>query len=104
VQKFTRVRADRVLVTISLCLALVAAVLTLGPLQVGGDPASFPYVFTPALATLLPLASDRLAAVLLAAGLMLLFCALEVLTIGVYFLPAAGAMSAAAVVRTSPQK
>jgi len=50
------------------------------------------------------LASDRLAALLLAAALMLLFCALEVLTIGVYFLPAAGAMSAAALVRISPQK
>jgi hypothetical protein len=94
------VRADRVLVAISLCLALVAAVLVLGPLHASEDPASFPYVFLPAAATLLPLASDRLAAILLAAGLMLLFCALEVLTIGVYFLPAAGAMSAAAMART----
>lgn len=97
-------RADRVLVTISLCLALVAAVLTLGPLHGGRDPASFPYVFLPAAAALLPLASDRLAALLVAALLMLLFTALEVLTIGVYFLPAAGAMSAAALVRTSDQK
>src|SRR4051794_10038224 len=32
----------------SLCLALAAAVLTLGPLQAGRDPASFPYVFLPA--------------------------------------------------------
>jgi hypothetical protein len=94
------VRADRVLVAISLALALVAAVLTLGPLNGARDPASFPYVFLPAAATLLPLASDRLAALLLAASLMLLFTALEVLTIGVYFLPAAGAMSAAALVRT----
>ncbi|MDQ1699675.1 MAG: hypothetical protein QOG34_1538 [Frankiaceae bacterium] len=93
--------ADRVLVAISLCLALVAAVLTLGPLSAGRDPASFPYVFTPAVATLLPLASDRLAALILAAALMLLFVALEVLTIGVYFLPAAGAMSAAALSRSS---
>src|SRR3954468_3119926 len=73
----------------SLCLALAAAVLTLGPLQAGRDPASFPYVFLPAAAALLPLATDRLAAVLIAALLMLLFCAREVLTIGVYFLPAA---------------
>ena len=90
------------LVVISLTLALVAAGLTLGPLDAGRDPASFPYVFTPAAATLLPLASDRLAALLLAAFLMLLFCALELLTIGVYFLPAAGAMAAAALARTAP--
>jgi hypothetical protein len=89
-----------VLVTISLCLALVAAVLVLGPLQASRDPASFPYVFTPAIATLLPLASDRLAAILLAAILMLLFTALEVLTIGVYFLPAAGAMAYAGLIRS----
>jgi hypothetical protein len=89
------------LVTISLCLALVAAVLTLGPLHGSREPAAFPYVFLPACATLLPLASDRRAAYLLAAVLMLLFTALEVLTIGVYFLPAAGAMSAAALIRTS---
>ncbi|HEX4732786.1 MAG TPA: hypothetical protein VH247_00110 [Thermoleophilaceae bacterium] len=93
-------RADRVLVTISLCLSLAAAVLTLGPLHASEDPAAFPYVFIPALATLLPLASDRLAAIILAAILMLLFCALELLTIGVYFLPAAGAMAAAAMART----
>jgi hypothetical protein len=88
----------------SLVLALVAAVLVTGPLHASRDPAAFPYVFTPAVVTLLPLASDRLAAVLLAALLMLLFCALEVLTVGVYFLPAAGAMCAAGLVRTSPQK
>ena len=88
------------LVTISLCLALVAAVLTLGTLEASDDPAAFPYVFIPAIATLLPLASDRLTAIILAAILMLLFCALEILTIGVYFLPAAGAMSAAAMART----
>jgi hypothetical protein len=93
-------RADRVLVTISLVLALVAAVLVLGPLHASDDPAAFPYVFLPAVATLLPLASDRLVALLLAGALMLLFCALEVLTIGVYFLPAAGAMTAAAMART----
>ena len=93
-------RADRVLVTISLCLALVAAVVVLGPLHAGNDSAAFPYVFVPAVATLLPLASDRLVALLLAAALMLLFCALEILTIGVYFLPAAGAMAAAAMART----
>jgi hypothetical protein len=87
-------------VAISLCLALIAAVLTLGPLHASEDPAAFPYVFLPAVATLLPLASDRLAAIILAAALMLLFCALEILTIGVYFLPAAGAMSAAAMART----
>jgi hypothetical protein len=98
------VRADRVLVTISLVLALVAAVLVLGPLQASEDPAAFPYVFIPAVATLLPLASDRLTAIILAAGLMLLFTALEILTIGVYFLPAAGAMSAAAMARTADQK
>lgn len=95
-------RADRVLVTIALALALVAAVLVLGPLEASRDPASFPYVFLPAVATLLPLASDRAAAYILAALLMLLFTALELLTIGVYFLPAAGAMSAAALVRTAP--
>jgi hypothetical protein len=94
------VRADRVLVVISLALALVAAVLVQGPLHASRDPESFPYVFMPAVATLLPLASDRLAAVLLAASLMLLFTALEVLTIGVYFLPAAGAMSYAALIRS----
>ena len=94
------VRADRVLVVISLVLALVAAVLVQGPLHAIRDPGSFPYVFMPAVATLLPLASDRLAAVLLAASLMLLFTALEVLTIGVYFLPAAGAMSYAALIRS----
>jgi hypothetical protein len=94
------VRADRVLVTISLVLALVAAVLTLGPLHASDDPAAFPYVFLPAAVTLLPLASDRLAAILLAAFLLLLFCALEVLTVGVYFLPAAGAVSGAAMART----
>jgi hypothetical protein len=94
------VRADRVLVTISLFLALVAAVLTLGPLQASEDPEAFPYVFIPAIATLLPLASDRLVAILLAASLMLLFTTLEILTIGVYFLPAAGAMAAAAMART----
>jgi hypothetical protein len=33
-----------------------------------------------------------------------LFTALEILTIGVYFLPAAGAMSAAAMARTADQK
>ena len=93
-------RADRVLVAISLGLALVAAVLVQGPLHASRDPASFPYVFTPALATLLPLASDRTAAYLLAASLMLLFTALEVLTIGVYFLPAAGAMAYAGLIRT----
>jgi hypothetical protein len=102
VVNFPLVRADRVLVTISLCLALAAAVLSLGPLEGSRDPAAFPYVFLPAVATLLPLASDRSAAYLLAAALMLLFTALEVLTIGVYFLPAAGAMAAAALVRTSP--
>lgn len=85
-------------------LALVAAVLVQGPLHASDDPASFPYVFTPAAVALLPLASDRVAAVLLAAVLMLLFCAVEVLTIGVYFLPAAGAMCAAGLIRTSPQK
>lgn len=90
--------------TIAICLALVAAVLVLGPLQASEDPAAFPYVFVPAVATLLPLASDRLAAIILAALLMLLFCALEILTIGVYFLPAAGAMSAAAMARTGDQK
>jgi hypothetical protein len=95
-------RAARVLIAISLALALVAAVLTLGPLQASRDPAAFPYVFIPAAACLLPLAADRPAAYLLAAALMLLFTALEVLTIGVYFLPAAGAMSAAALVRTTP--
>jgi hypothetical protein len=90
-------------VAISLCLALVAAVLVLGPLHASDDPAAFPYVFIPAIATLMPLASDRLVAILLAAGLMLLFCALELLTIGVYFLPAAGAMSAAAMARSAPE-
>ncbi|MFL5894831.1 MAG: hypothetical protein ACJ76Z_06920 [Thermoleophilaceae bacterium] len=94
-------RADRVLVVISLALALAAAVLVLGPLHTGRDPGAFPYVFVPAVATLMPLASDRLAAQLLAAALMLLFCFLEIFTIGVYFLPAAGAMSYAAVVSTS---
>jgi hypothetical protein len=98
------VRADRVLVVMSLVLALVAAVLVTGPLHAGRDPSAFPYVFTPAAATLLPLASDRLTAILLAALLMLLFCAVEALTIGVYFLPAAGAMCAAGLVRTTPQK
>lgn len=93
-------RADRVLVTISLCLALAAAVLVLGPLHASDDSAAFPYVFVPALATLMPLASDRLVAILLAGALMMLFCALEVLTIGVYFLPAAGSMAAAAMART----
>ena len=53
--------------TISLCLSLAAAVLTLGPLHASDDPAAFPYVFIPALATLMPLASDRLAAIILAA-------------------------------------
>jgi hypothetical protein len=89
-----------VLVTISLFLALVAAVLVQGPLHASRDPASFPYVFTPAIASLLPLASDRTAAYIWAAALMLLFTGLEVLTIGVYFLPAAGAMSYAALVKT----
>ncbi|HEX6713405.1 MAG TPA: hypothetical protein VF066_08465 [Thermoleophilaceae bacterium] len=93
-------RADRVLVVIALVLALIAAILVQGPLEASRDPASFPYVFTPAVATLLPLASDRLAAFLLAACLMLLFCALEVLTIGVYFLPAAGAMAYAGLVNS----
>ena len=60
-------------------------------------------MFVPALATLLPLASDRTAALILAAALMLLFTAVEIFTIGVYFLPAAGAMSAAALVRTTPR-
>lgn len=97
-----RMRADRVLITISLALALVAAVLTLGPLHASRDPGAFPYVFIPAIATLLPLASDRSAAYILAAVLMLLFTFLEILTIGVYFLPAAGAMAAAALVNTQP--
>ena len=96
----TVLQADRVLVVIALALSLVAAVLVQGPLHASRDPASFPYVFTPAAAALLPLASDRLAALLLAAALMLLFCALEVLTIGVYFLPAAGAMAYAGVLRS----
>jgi hypothetical protein len=96
------VRAERVLVTISLVLALVAAVLVVGPLHANRDPTAFPYVFTPALVTLLPLTSDRAAAVILAALLMLLFTALELFTVGVYFLPAAGAMSAAAVLKTTP--
>ena len=86
--------------TISLCLALVAAVLVQGPLHASRDPASFPYVFTPALAALLPFASDRTAAYILSATLMLLFCALEILTIGVYFLPAAGAMAYAGLAKT----
>jgi hypothetical protein len=94
-------RADRVLVAAALILALIAAVLTTGPLNAGRDPNAFPYVFTPAAITLLPLASDRLAAQLTAAALLLLFTALEILTIGIYFLPAAGAMSAAALARTS---
>jgi hypothetical protein len=89
-------------VTISLVLALVAAVLVVGPLHGNRDASSFPYLFTPALVTLLPLASDRGAAVILAALLMLLFTGLELFTVGVFFLPAAGAMSAAALVKTTP--
>jgi hypothetical protein len=95
-------RADRVLIGLSLGLALAAAVLTLGPLHASRDPGAFPYVFLPAVAALLPLASDRSAAYILAAILMLLFTFLEILTIGVYFLPAAGAMSAAALANTQP--
>src|SRR5437773_8001110 len=87
-------RSDRVLVVISLALALTAAVLVTGPLDVGRD--NFLYVFLPACFALIPLASDRLTALLVASGLMLMFVFLEILTIGVYYLPAAGAMSAAA--------
>jgi hypothetical protein len=95
------VRADRVLVVISLALALAAAVLVLGPLHEGRDPSAFPYVFLPASAALIPLASDRLTAKLVAAALMLLFTFLEILTIGVYFLPAAGAMATAALIESA---
>jgi hypothetical protein len=73
----------------------------LGPLDVGRESGNFPYIFMPALVALIPLASDRLAALIIAAVLMLLFVFLEILTIGVYFLPAAGAMSAAALVASS---
>jgi hypothetical protein len=93
-------RADRVLVVLSLALALAAAVVVLGPLHEGRDPTAFPYVFLPAVAALLPLATDRLAATLMAATLMLLFMFLEVLTIGVYYLPAAGAMAYGALLRS----
>jgi hypothetical protein len=89
-------RPDRALVVISLGLALVAAVVVLGPLGFGRD--NLVYVFLPAVFTLIPLASDRLSALLVAAGLMLMFVFLEILTIGVYYLPAAGAMSTAALV------
>ena len=74
--------------------------LVLGPLHVGREPGAFPYVFLPALCTLIPLASDRLAAELVAALLMLLFVFLELFGAGVYFLPAAGAMSYAALLRS----
>jgi uncharacterized protein len=75
-------------------------VLVSGPLDVGPD--NFLYVFLPAGLALIPLAMDRLAAVLVAALLMLMFVFLEILTIGVYFLPAAGAMSVAALVSAPP--
>lgn len=71
----------------------------IGPLDTGRD--AFVYIFMPALITLIPLASDRLAALIIAAALMLLFVFLEILTVGVYYLPAAGAMSAAALVASS---
>ena len=89
-------RPDRALVAISLGLALVAAIVVLGPLDIGRD--NLVYVFLPAVFTLIPLASDRLPALLVASVLMLMFVFLEILTIGVYYLPAAGAMSAAALV------
>lgn len=94
-------RADRVLVVISLTLSLVAAVLVLGPLHESREAGAFPYVFLPAVVTLMPLATDRLAAKLVAAALMLLFTFLEILTIGVYYLPASGAMAAAALSASS---
>ena len=74
--------------------------VVLGPLHEGRYPGSFPYVFLPAVAALMPLASDRLAAQLVAAILMLLFVFLEILSVGVYFLPAAGSMSYAALLRS----
>jgi hypothetical protein len=70
-----------------------------GPLGLGHD--NFIYVFLPAFFALIPLAMDRAAALIVAAGLMLLFTFLEILTIGVYYLPAAGAMSTAALLRSS---
>jgi len=89
-------RAERVLVAISLALALAAAALVTGPLGFGHD--NFLYIFLPAIVTLIPLAMDRAAALIVAAGLLLMFVFLEILTIGVYYLPAAGAMSTAALI------
>jgi hypothetical protein len=93
-EALAELRAHRPLVAISLALALAAGALVTGPLDVSDE--HFLYVFLPAFFALIPLAMDRLAALLVAAGLMLLFVFLEILTIGVYYLPAAGAMSAAA--------
>ena len=51
----------------------------------------------PAIVCLMPLATERVIALILAAVLMVMFVALEVLTVGVFYLPAAGAMATAAV-------
>jgi len=92
-------RADRALVVLSLALALAAAVLVTGPLDVGRE--NFIYVFLPACCALIPLASSRPIACTVAAALMLLFMFLEIQTVGVYYLPAAGAMAAAALIANS---
>jgi hypothetical protein len=82
----------------SLALALGAAVLVLAVYDV--ENRYFAYLFLPAVICLMPLASDRVIALILAAAVMLLFVFLEVLTIGVFYLPAAGAMATAAVLAT----
>jgi hypothetical protein len=92
------VRSERVLVAFSLALALAAPILVLAVYE--GSRGYFVYLFIPALVALIPLASDRRLALLTATALMLLFVALELLTIGVFYMPAAAAMAAALAIRS----
>jgi len=91
------VSGERRLVILSLALALVAPVLVLALY----DPARsyFLYLFIPAVVALMPLASERGLALAIATTLMVLFVVLELLTIGVFYMPAAAAMAAALAVR-----
>jgi hypothetical protein len=103
-------RADRALVVIALGLAVVAGIVLLflpayndGSTIVevnGGDVVLF--LFMPALICAAVLLADpwkrRLHVQLVASFLLLLFVFLGIFSIGVFYLPAAGAMSAAALI------
>jgi hypothetical protein len=92
------VTAERRLVVLSLALALAAPVIVLAVYE----PARsyFVYLFIPAIVALMPLATERAMALVIATLLLVLFVVLELLTIGVFYMPAAAAMAAALTVRS----